>query len=343
VKFIKIDEEGYFFTDEGQRLVEPEYGAHLLSHLAVEDRGKIVTDDDGQKIVVEAFDEAIIALQVHKPKAAPFDVWQVQAPYQFFDSFSLKSLSVDDWDRFHGETLKGVPFVMSRAAQAAFFNLVDEFDDESITYSGVRYEVGPFLVDHEPSFKEDFWTNVYKTENPGWEIMEPAPALVKVLPSLKLPKLRVIVPAGGTGEDAAHFAQQGHIVTSVDISAEAIERGKKKFPNLPITWVQGDIFNLPASYRKSYDLVFEHACYAALPPSRRKQMIDLWRSWLTPGGHLLGVFFAMYKRQGPPFGGSEWEFRERLKTHFRFLVWKRWRESVPRREGRECLIYAQLK
>jgi hypothetical protein len=51
----------------------------------------------------------------------------------------------------------------------------------------------------------------------------------------------------------------------------------------------------------------------------------------------------MYKKQGPPYGGSEWELRQRLKDSFQFVFWGRWQKSLPKRQGKELFVYAQKK
>ena len=68
-----------------------------------------------------------------------------------------------------------------------------------------------------------------------------------------------------------------------------------------------------------------------------------WKKLLSEDGHVLGVFFAMDKRFGPPFGGSEWELRQRFQKDFNFLYWTRWKTSLPRRLGKEVVIYMQKK
>jgi hypothetical protein len=69
--------------------------------------------------------------------------------------------------------------------------------------------------------------------------------------------------------------------------------------------------------------------------------VQKWRELLTEKGLLMGVFFATERRVGPPFGGSEWELRQRLKKHFRFLFWGRWHQSLDRRNGKELFVYAE--
>jgi SAM-dependent methyltransferase len=165
-----------------------------------------------------------------------------------------------------------------------------------------------------------------------------------MLPRLKLPPSRVLVLGCGSGNDAAHFAKHGHFVTAVDISPEAIQRGKTKYgEEKNLRFIQEDIFRLPTEMYGQFDLIFEHTCFCAIDPRRRNELISLWKKFLTPQGHLLAIFFTMEKRGSPPFGGSEWELRERLKKSFQFVFWGRWRQSVERRLGKELLVYAQKK
>jgi SAM-dependent methyltransferase len=105
--------------------------------------------------------------------------------------------------------------------------------------------------------------------------------------------------------------------------------------------MQADIFHLPAEMTGAFDMVFEHTCYCAISPSRRNELVRVWRRVLTEGGHVLGVFFTMDRPNGPPYGGSEWELRSRLGKTFRLLFWTRLRDSVSSRLGQELLVYAQ--
>lgn len=334
-RYIGIDEEGAIAFD-GVRVEDEQVGATLLSHLEPVEKGRFVTKWENQEVLVEAFDEPLVARHVNREGSQFF----IHTMYGLKYPLDLTHLCVDEWDRFHGVTENKVSFVFSRSAQMDFFDLVDEFDDESVSVSGVRYLIPPFYMTTEPVQKEAFWTNLYETETPGWELGAPANALVAVLPQLKLTKSRVLVLGCGSGEDAAYLAQQGHLVTAVDFSPQAIARAKQKYADVDnLEFFQQDIFSM--NVKGSFDLIFEHACFAAIDPSKREELIRIWRNHLIPGGHLLGVFFIMSKRSGPPFGCSEWELRERLKKHFRFLYWTRWRHSIERRKGRELVIYAQ--
>lgn len=337
MKSIQIDSEGYFkFGDT--RVVDQLIVSEVFKSFHQGEKGEYVAKIQGEDYLVEAFDEPLVAKQVYKKDKK----WEVLAPYDIQQEFSPDKLTVDDWDRFHGVTEKGIPFVFSREAQAEFFRLVDELTDDSVIIDGREIPV-PHCYQPSPEVnKSGFWTNIYNTEDPGWDMKGPTPVLINILPKLKLTKQRIIVLGCGEGHDAAHFAEQGHIVTAVDFSEEAIKRAKSKYGTTSnLKFFCADIFRLPDNWFQEFDIVFEHTCFCAVNPERRPELIKIWKNLLAPGGHLLGIFFAINKFQGPPFGGTEYEIFQRLKKAFRFLVWERSKDSHPRRLGRELLVYAE--
>jgi SAM-dependent methyltransferase len=338
-QFVQIDEEGYGLSRE-VRIQDPLVGQELLQNLMIHQSGTLLSTIGETPVIVEAFDEPYVAGQVHLKDD---DSWEIFLPYGVRYSFSLKSLSLDEWDRFHGYTSNKIPFVFSRKAQASFFNLVDEFDDDSITFRDEKYKIPSYWQTHKELESETFWTQIYtKTESPGWNLGEPAEALKDMLPRLKIARSRVLVLGCGEGHDAALFAQAGHVVTGIDISGVAIERAKKLYGDIQgLQFIQADIFQLPASYNESFDVVFEHTCYCAVNPERRNALVKVWNRVLAPDGYLMGVFFTFEKKQGPPFGATEWEIRQRLKDRYQPIFWGRWQKSVPARQGKELFVYGK--
>ena len=345
-EFVIIDEQGHPCTSENQ--LPPEIGAEILRNLRQASNGSFVSEVSGQKALIEAFDSPLIAKAIKSPDGKNQNSWVLELPYQVQKTFSLTDLSYDEWDRFHGLTSENVPFVLSSKAQDQLFNAVDEFTDDSLTFKGKKYLLREWLSSESAVDAEKFWSDIYKTESPGWDLGQASPILQDLLPRLKIPKSRVLVLGCGPGHDTAHFAQQGHVVTAVDISDQALLKAKANYPLLTnINWVQADIFKLPMDWQGQFDVIFEHTCYCAINPQRRNDLVKTWLKLLAPRGHLLGVFFAIHqtpeKRQGPPFGGSEWEIRQRLKNNFHFVFWGRWRQSVDRRHGTELAVYAEKK
>lgn len=337
-QFVQIDEEGFGLSRE-VRIQDPLVGQELLQNLEIHAGGTLLSTIGATPVIVEAFDEPYVASQIEFKNNS----WEITLPYGVHFSFKLESLSLDEWDRFHGYTSNKIPFVMSRKAQATFFNLLEEFGDDFIQFEGKVYEIAEYWSSNESIEKEQYWSHVYETEpNPGWNLGNPAEALKDMLPRLKISRSRILVLGCGEGHDAAFFAQAGHVVTAVDFSAQAIERGKRLYGHLEnLHFIQADIFKLPKEFDQAFDVVFEHTCYCAINPAKRKDLVKVWNRVLVSGGYLMGVFFTFEKRQGPPYGGTEWELRQRLKSSYQPVFWGRWQKSIPARQGKELFIYAR--
>ncbi len=337
-KYVSIDEQGYPAFD-AVRITDENFGKELIKNIGIDKEGRAFTKAAGEDYLVEFFDEPLVAQNVEIVDATH---GKIQLVYGQQAEFKFDTLCADEWDRFHGRTDKKVPFVFSRAAQAELFNRADNFDDDSITFKGKSYTIAPLFQLNQNVQSPDYWTKRYENESTKWELNGPATALKSIMPQLKLSSQRIAVLGAGSCEDAGYLASLGHFVTAIDFSGEAIARARKKFSQTErLKFIECDIFHLPASLDQSFDMIFEHTCYSAVDPTKRSQLVKVWNRLLTPQGHLLGIFFAIDKRQGPPFGGSEWELKKRLDKYFRPLYWTRWREENYPRAGQELVVFAQ--
>lgn len=341
-KFCSIDKNGTIFLDQNTPIRNQEEIEEFFNHLHIDESRCFKSQLHSQTYIVEVYDEPLIALKIQLSKTQ--NKHNLINSYGIQFEFDISSLLTDEWDRFHGTTINGIPFVMTNESQNEFFNQLDSFDDESITFNKTQYPIDNFWTLETSVHKEDFWTQKYLTNEDRWDLGAPAEGLVTLLPKLKLPSSRILVLGGGGGHDAAHFAVLGHHVTLVDLSSEAILRAQRQYGHLAnIHFIVADLFELPNSLYGQFDLIFEHTCYCAIDPTKRKDLVRQWRRLLSDAGYLLGVFFAMPTRTGPPFGGSEWELHQRLDKDFRTLIWQRFRQSIPPRLGREFLVYMQRK
>lgn len=336
---LQIDEEGYWLS-QGKRWSDLDMGQDLFDRLHINKRGQLISGDDVDIIEVEAFDSPLVARGVSRTDHQLI----LHFPYERSEALTLETLRVDDWDRFHATSHKGLPIVFSRAAQIQFFDSLDEFDDDSVVFMGHRYPVRYWMQKTENVEKSQYWSERYNQANTGWDLGKASPILTEILPQLKIPRQRIAVLGCGSGHDAAHFAQSGHIVTGFDFSEEALLKSQKNYGSIAsLKFVRADALNIPVQYRGQFDIVFEHTCYCAIPPQSRNSLVQSWNQLLTERGHLLGIFFVHPKFHGPPWGGSEWEIRERLKKTFDFRYWTRWQTSVPDRHGLELAVWAQKK
>lgn len=341
--YVKIDEEGYFQIDD-LRVADVESARRWQRDLHLDRDRRLLTKINGAPTIVEAFDDPIVARDIEPLASSPVDgaTWMLHTTYQNQFTFKLQSLVVDEWDRFHGRTESGVSFVFSRAAQARFFDLVDSFDDEGFTVGSQFYQTLPWLQPLNDANRPEWWSELYAKDEARWDLNAPSPALAAFVPQLKLYRSRILLVGAGRAHDAAWLAEQGHIVTAVDFSAEAVSRAQAKYPGVAnLRFVQADAFRLPSEMDRQFDVVFEHTFYCAVSPERRGDVVRAWRRALVDGGHLIGVFFVFDKPYGPPFGGSEWELRSRFNENFRPLYWNRMRNSVPRRLGNELFVFAE--
>ena len=195
----------------------------------------------------------------------------------------------------------------------------------------------------------DFWDAQYadfakQKVAPSWDLSGPHPAFHAIFSQLKIPTSRILILGSGKGHDANFFAAQGHLVTGVDFSREAIEASKQSYgQRTNLSFVHSDLFKMPEEFVGSFDVIVEHTCYCAIPPSRRSELVKVWKKALVPGGLVVGVFFVFDRDSGPPFGSSEWELRQRFKKDFQFLYWTRLKNSPPGRMGSELSIVMKLR
>jgi SAM-dependent methyltransferase len=338
-KVIQLDEDGYFGTD-GLRVANIEEGAELLRSLRIDSSGRLLTQQFESVVLVENFDEPLVVKKIALKENGQATL---TATYAYQEDFDLNSLRLDEWDRFKGRTLRGIPFVFSADAQNAFFDLVDSFDDDGFDFGGVTYQTPAWFAAAEKASAADFWSGEYSEGRAGWDLGEPSPALLAILPKLKLHPLRVLVLGAGSANDAAFLASLGHVVTAIDFSAEALARAKEKYGQQKgLKFLQADFFQLPVEMNETFDLVFEHTCYCAIDPARRTELMKVWRRMLSPNGYLLGVFFMIDRPQGLPWGATQWELRQRFGKGFRMLYWWPPRAfSHPKRFGMELLIFSQ--
>lgn len=195
------------------------------------------------------------------------------------------------------------------------------------------------------------WQHQYTTGQTPWERGAPAPSLVHWLKTNPVSG-RVLVPGCGTGQDVRVLALAGAgEVIGLDVAPLAVERASRFLAGTPRVQVnRGDLFE---DCRKpplagSFDLVWEHTCYCAIPPARRGEYVDAVADALRTDGHLLGVFYLNPwdededQNQGPPFGTGLEDLRTRFEARFELV--KGWRPSVAfeGREGREwCGLFVK--
>ena len=149
----------------------------------------------------------------------------------------------------------------------------------------------------------NFWDNLYKSNQSGWDLGGPTPVFVRLAKENQLVPGKMLVLGAGHGHDARLFAKHGFGVTAIDFSAEAIEvMNRLNDPSFAVEVVQADLFSLPVSWNGRFDYILDYTSFCAVLPGRRSEYADLVTRLLKPGGKYIILAFPIGTRLGgPPF------------------------------------------
>jgi methyl halide transferase len=189
------------------------------------------------------------------------------------------------------------------------------------------------------------WEERYQTGQDPWNLGFPAPPLVDLLASAALLPGSVAVLGCGAGSDALFFAEAGFEVMGFDFATSAIDRAQQnaRDRNLPVRFLQRDIFALPAEFPQQFDYVVEHTCFCAIDVTLRSDYVRVVKDLLRTQGKLLGLFFTHSRPGGPPFGVKPQEVLDLFAPHFDILEFRAAEHSIERRQGEEHLGIFQVR
>jgi SAM-dependent methyltransferase len=181
------------------------------------------------------------------------------------------------------------------------------------------------------------WNSRYLKEDIPWEKGGPTPVLKEIEQKMDSGVWTggpVLVPGCGFGHDARWLASRGVSVWGLDIAEEAVLGARKMTEGSNPTFEEGDFFQPAAA---AVNVIFEHTCFCAIEPSRRKDYVDAAATWLPSGGLLVGVFFLNpdHEKDGPPYGVTVAELDEYFSPAFDVV--DEWDPTTgyPERIGRE--------
>lgn len=88
-----------------------------------------------------------------------------------------------------------------------------------------------------------------------------------------------------------------------------------------------------------YDLILEQTFFCALDPLLRTQYVQKVNALLKPNGKLVGVLFNRnFETNGPPFGGTEEEYKTLFSKDFHLHTLTLCYKSFTKRAGTELFI-----
>ena len=187
----------------------------------------------------------------------------------------------------------------------------------------------------------DFWEEIYKKDDIGWDLNGPTPTFEKI--ALRLKPGKVIILGCGRGHDAITFAKLNFEVTAVDFAPSAVSYLSNlcKEKKVKVNIIQKDIFLLGKSIKNYFDYVIEQTCYCEIDPSRRQQYETLIYRILKSSGRLIGLWYPIdkpLKDGGPPWGVSISNLKNTFKKNWRITEELFSELSVKKRKNREILI-----
>lgn len=184
------------------------------------------------------------------------------------------------------------------------------------------------------------WDEKYQKGEVFWDKGAPSPPMRQYL-QRQLVRGRALVPGCGRGHEVALAVEHGLEATGLDIAPTGVAEARARYPHLAERFVTGSLFDPPSEMHGAYDVVLEHTCMSALPPTLRadyRRGIDLT---LRSGGLLIGVWYINPDldpgEEGPPYPFSVADLTALFADGYEIVE-----DYVPQvaftgREGRERL------
>lgn len=187
----------------------------------------------------------------------------------------------------------------------------------------------------------DYWSSRYKNNDTAWDMGRVSPPLKDYFDQLADKTISILIPGCGNAYEAAYLLENGFTnITLIDISPVLVEKLKTSlavYLGKELTVICGDFFTL----NQTFNLVIEQTFFCAIDPSLRIKYVEKMKDLLAPTGKLVGVFFNRAFEGGPPFGGSEAEYRRLFKNNFHIKIMGECYNSISPRKGSELFVILQ--
>ena len=181
-----------------------------------------------------------------------------------------------------------------------------------------------------------YWETQYQNKSIGWDLGGISPALQIYIDNLKNKSSAVLIPGCGNTYEAEYLIEQGFTnITVIDIAPTLVLNLREKFnSNSNIAIILGDFFE----HQGHYDIIIEQTFFCALEPALRQDYARKMNELLTTDGILFGLLFNRQFDIGPPFGGSQEEYRSIFQNEFNILQLELCLNSAAPRANTELFI-----
>ena len=191
-------------------------------------------------------------------------------------------------------------------------------------------------------YDDTFWNKNWESGNTGWDIGYASPAICSIADQYGGKDHNVLIPGCGNAHEVDYLLQSGFSnITLIDIAREPVERLQVKYGNQPEIKILNQDFFL---HEGMYQLILEQTFLCALDPGMRPWYARKMHELLSEEGILAGLLFKIeFEKNGPPFGGSEAEYRKLFDPYFTIIQWEECKDSIPQRKGTELLFALKPK
>ena len=194
----------------------------------------------------------------------------------------------------------------------------------------------------QQNLDKSFWNQRWQTGQTGWDIGYASPAIVDYFKNVVDKYVKILIPGCGNAYEAEALYDLGfRDITILDISDEALLKLNNKFEHHDeVKIVCQNFFD----HHNKYDFIVEQTFFCALHPNLRKDYVDQMHNLLHKNGKLVGLLFDInFDKDGPPFGGSEAQYKLLFKDKFELLHLEKATNSIPQRQGNELFIEFKAK
>lgn len=189
----------------------------------------------------------------------------------------------------------------------------------------------------EQILDENYWNSRYLNKETGWDLRQVSPPLQAYINQLENKNIAILIPGCGNAYEAQYLAEQGFTnITLIDIAESVVQDLQLKLKDFDtIKILHQDFFN----HDGAYDLILEQTFFCALSPNLRTAYVQKMYSLLNPNGKLVGVLFNRnFEADGPPFGGTYYEYKLLFHQYFNSVKLDSCYNSFIKRVGTELFF-----
>jgi bifunctional enzyme CysN/CysC len=179
--------------------------------------------------------------------------------------------------------------------------------------------------------RQEYWQQFYEHTK---GVFEPSSFAISVEHQL-VPNSEIVEVGCGNGRDAAFFAERGHNVLGLDISAQAIDLSRSKHNRPSLTFDNLTLSALRETKRNSFDAVYSRFCLHAMTLDEEIETFEAAAAVLKPRG----LLFVECRSINDPLArlGEVISPTERIHGHYRRFIIKDELLSRARVSGFEVL------